>query len=197
MPLHLRAEVGFLTDQIVFCQDLRIHYTGTWYAMTDCSYESSGHEMWSNQAGAKAELSFVGTGIVWYAPVDVNYGQAKVFIDQKQVAIINQRIDGVDFPGSSAGFDKKYHYPVFSVTNLPEGPHTLTIEVLGSHAADSCDSYIVLEEFRILTANTASCQPVLLHLLKDYNFPHLSWGNWIKPAICPSDGEQIEAILQF
>lgn len=197
-PLHLRAEVSFPSDCVFFCQDTRIRYSGSWYAMTDCSIESSGHEMWSNEAGAKAEIPFTGTGIVWYAPVDVNYGKARVWVDGKPAdRLINQRIDGVDFPGSSAGFDKKYHYPVFSVTGLENGPHTLTIEVLGTHAADSCDSYIVLEEFRVLAPDTASRQPLLLHLLKDFNFPHLSWGNRMKPAIRPTDGETMEAVLKF
>lgn len=197
-PLHLRAEAAFPADCIFFCQDSRIRYSGSWYAMTDSSSESSGHEMWSNEAGAKAEIPFTGTGIVWYAPVDVNYGQARVLIDGKPAdRLISQQIDGVDFAGSSAGFDKKYHYPVFSVTGLENAPHTLTIEVLGTHAADSCDSYIVLEEFRILTPDTPFRQPLLLHLLKDFNFPHLSWGNRKKPAIRPADGETMEAVLRF
>lgn len=193
--LHLRAEAFQPQKDIVPCTDSRIQYEGTWWPMTDSAYESSGHEMWSNEKGAKAVLSFCGTGIVWYAPVDVNYGKARVSIDgvpAKQ--IINQRIDGVDFPGSAAGFDKKYHYPVFSALDLEDGSHTLTIEVLGEHAADSCDSYIVLEEFYVLTAQDK--RPVAVHLLKDYNYPHLAWGNWIKPAIVPAAGETNEVIIR-
>ncbi len=194
--LHLRAETKWPETHIIPCKDRRIHYEGQWYLMQDSNYESTGTEMWSNEKGAKATITFTGTGIIWYAPVDVNYGFARVFVDGILTAPnINQRIDGVDFPGSSAGFDKKYHYPVFSVTNLENGPHTLTIEVLGEHAPDSCDNYIVLEEFYVIPETLK--QPVSLHLLKAYNYPHLAWGNWIKPAIMPVSGESGEVTLKI
>ncbi len=194
--LHLRAETLWPDSAVISCRDNRVHYEGQWYPMTDSGYGSSGQEMWSNEQGSRAHITFTGTGIVWYAPVDVNYGFARVLIDGIPVDdTINQRIDGVDFPGSSAGFDKKYHYPVFSVTGLPNGPHTLTIEVLGEHANDSCDSYIVLEEFYVIPEKLV--QPVAVHLLKDYAYPHLAWGNWMKPAITLVSGESGEVTLQF
>jgi hypothetical protein len=128
--------------------------------------------------------------------VDVNYGFARVLLDGKEVdPRINQRIDGVDFPGSAAGFDKKYHYPVYSVSGLSNGPHTLTIEVLGEHAPDSCDSYIVLETFCILQETPD--WPVALHLLTDYNYPRIAWGNWRKNAILPSEQEIKAVTLRF
>lgn len=192
--LHLRAEAIWPENLVISCDDSRICYEGQWWPMRDSAYESSGKEMWSNECGAKATVSFNGTGIVWYAPVDVSYGIARVFVDGVLADNkINQRIDGVDFPGSSAGFDKKYNYPVFSVTGLSNGPHTLTIEVTGEHAPDSCDSYIVLENFCVIPSEPTL--PVSVHLLKDYNYPHIAWGNWTKPAIIPALQETGEVTL--
>ena len=192
--VHLRAESRQPEEAVIRCTDSRISYSGSWWKMTDTAYESTGVEMWSNEAGASATVPFCGTGIIWYAPEDVNYGRARVLVDGVVMdGEINQRIDGVDFPGSSAGYDKKYHYPVFSVTGLEDGEHLLTIEVLGTHANDSCDSYIVLEEFYVLSRDTS--RPTAIHLLKDYNYPHLAWGNWVKKPIIPKDGETGEVTL--
>lgn len=195
-PLHLRAEAIPAPETVISCQDARVTYTGTWYPMADYSSESTGTEMWSNEPGASAICTFEGTGIVWYAPVDVNYGYAAVYVDGiKQDVVINQRVDGVDFPGSAAGYDKKYHFPVYSVQGLFEGQHTLKIEVLGSHASDSNDSYIVLETFVILTPVLR--RPVRIHLLSDYNYPHISWGNRYKPAVFIKEGDETAITLHF
>lgn len=186
--LHLRAEAVPSSDCILSCMDPCISWKGTWYPMHDSDYQSSGKEMWSCEAGASAVIPFTGIGIVWYAPVNVNYGYAAVYIDGvKQDVLINQRVDGVDFAGSSAGFDKKHHYPVYSVSGLENTAHTLTIEVLGQHASDSNDSYIVLESFVVLKPNQPF--PVRLHLLQDYGYPHIAWGNRHRPAIIPHEGD--------
>lgn len=54
------------------------------------------------------------------------------------------------FPGSADGYDKKFHYPIYSVEGLPQGRHTIRIEALGDGTVDSQDTYIILEKFRIL-----------------------------------------------
>ena len=107
--------------------------------------------MWAKKPGCAAEFSFDGTGVIWYGPVDLVCGCARVYVDNVLMdARIIQRVAGVDFPGSADGYDKKFHYPLYSVEGLLQGRHTIRIEALGEGTVDSQDTYIILEKFRIL-----------------------------------------------
>ena len=194
--LHLRTEGCALPEQLIPCDDPRLHYEGCWYNLEDTAWNAPGKERLSNAAGSRVTCAFRGSGIIWYGSVDVNYGKAAVFVDGvKQPLTIDQRVDGVDFSGSSVGFDRKYHYPVFSVKDLPDGDHTLTIEVLGEHRKDSCDSYIAVESFCVLPESFRPA--VKLYLLKDYNYPRISWGNWKKAPVGLKEGDGQTIELRF
>ena len=144
-------------------------------------------EMWSNQEGSYAECTFRGTGVVWYGPVDTIYGIAKVSIDGKLMDDnISQRVNGGDFPGSAAGYDKKYRYPLYSITGLKDGEHTIRIEATGRKANDAKNSYIVIDYLRIIGKEGE--EPIRFIINNDYNYPHIAWGNYSKPAILIEDG---------
>jgi len=173
----LRLEVEEPKDLLVNATD--ITYTGHWDAVEEYRGSTSGIEMWSKVPGATAEIEFTGTGIVWYGPVDTFYGKAKVYLDGKLVDDnLSQKIHGVDFPGSAAGYDKKYGFPVYSAEGLAEGTHTLKIEV--------SEGYIVIDHFRILRQKVE--ERVIFAVLNDFNYPHIAWGNYTKPAIIVEDG---------
>lgn len=183
----VRVQVVEPENYLVSDRDPRIRYSGLWYPMEDYGGSRDHTETWSREKGACAELSFSGTGIVWYGPVDTIYGCAKVYIDGiLRDGSINQRVDGVDFPGSAAGYDKKYTYPVFSIDGLPAGEHTLRIEVTGEKARDAFDSYVVIDYFRILDGT--SPEPAAFIVNNEYNYPHIAWGNYTKPEIVIYDG---------
>ncbi|HHX59792.1 MAG TPA: hypothetical protein GX707_03490 [Epulopiscium sp.] len=183
----LRLEVAEPMEDVITDRDSRIQYAGKWYPMEDYSGSLFGAEMWSKEAGAYAECTFTGTGVVWYGPVDTIYGIAKVYIDGKLMdANIDQRVNGVDFPGSAAGYDKKYGYPLYSITGLENKTHTIRIEVTGTKVEDAGDSYIVIDYLRILTE--ANKEPIHFIINNDYNYPHIAWGNYTKPAIVIEDG---------
>lgn len=181
---------------IIPATDSAVKTAGTWTAVEDVRGSRTGTELWSNEPGAFAEVEFTGTGIVWYASVDTVYGIAKVSVDGTVTdACLSQRVAGVDFPGSAAGYDKKYDYPVYSVSGLAHGKHTLRIEVTGEKVPDAGESYLVLDYFRVL--QTRGDEAVRFIVCNDYNYPHIAWGNYCKPAIFIEDGYTNHATIQL
>ncbi|MBR3642863.1 MAG: hypothetical protein IKN57_05070, partial [Parasporobacterium sp.] len=193
LPLHLRAALIPDSSRVIPCTDEALEYTGCWYDLSDT--RSPMPEKWSNEAGSSVSCHFSGTGIVWYGPVDVNYGAADVFVDgARQPVTIDQKVDGVDFPGSAAGFDKKYHYPVFSVNGLPDGDHVLKIAVRGGQAEGPADRYTVIESFQVIRKDDKP--RIRLHCLCSFNFPQLSWGNKKNPPVIMKAGDQMSVKIR-
>ncbi|MDO4284562.1 MAG: glycoside hydrolase family 2 TIM barrel-domain containing protein [Eubacteriales bacterium] len=194
-PSHVRLEAVDPKESKIPESDPRIRYTGTWYSVRDVKESDHGTEHWSREAGASAECTFTGTGIVWYGPQDTTFGMANVYLDGKKVAErISQRVAGVDFSCSSVGYDKKYHLPIFSAQNLPFGEHTIRIEVCGEKAQDASDCYIVLDYLRVLGEKEDA--PVRININQAYAFPHISWGNYRKPPILLREGDTGKVRLQ-
>lgn len=190
----VRAEIQEPEASLVWADDARISYTGEWYQETDAKCGADYREMWSKTPGSAAEILFEGTGIVWYGPVDVIYGYARVFLDGRLVdGRVDQRVNSVDFPGSADGYDKKYHYPVFSVNGLEKGKHILRIEPVGFGNPEAKDSYIVIEGFRILDGTRP--EPASLLINNQVNYPMISWGNYRRHAILPGEGYENQAVI--
>jgi hypothetical protein len=183
----LRIEAEEPEELLIHADDPRLRYRGAWFRQEDFRGSLKGIEMWSAEKGAACECGFEGTGIVWYGPVDTVYGIAKVYLDGTLVdGNLSQLVAGVDFPGSAAGYDKKYNYPVYSAGNLPEGKHTLRIEAAGEKGSSQGSGYIVIDHFRILRKKGE--ENLRFIVLNDYNYPHIAWGNKSRPAITPGDG---------
>lgn len=194
-PAHVRLEVVDPEEWKIRDSDGRIRYTGTWYQVDDRKESDHGTEMWSREKGARAECTFTGTGIVWYGPQDTTYGMANVYVDGELAAErLSQRVPGVDFPCSSAGYDKKYHLPIFSIEGLDYGEHTLAIEVCGEKAEDASDCYIVIDYLRVLTGERT--EPVRLNVNQAFAYPHISWGNYRKPPILIEEGTCGKVVMQ-
>ena len=184
---NIRLEVLDPKEEKILESDSRIAYTGTWYQVTDKKESDHGTEMWSREKGAAFTCKFQGTGILWYGPQDPAFGMADVYVDgEKKASHISQRSAGVDFSCCSAGYDKCYHLPIFSIKDLPYGEHTIRIEVCGEKAEDATDCYIVLDYLRVLGTNHT--EPVKLMINQDFSYPHISWGNVRKPPIIIRDG---------
>lgn len=184
---NIRLEVLDPKEEKILESDSRIVYTGTWYQVTDKKESDHGTEMWSREKGAAFTCKFQGTGILWYGPQDPAFGMADVYVDgEKKASHISQRSAGVDFSCCSAGYDKCYHLPIFSIKDLPYGEHTIRIEVCGEKAEDATDCYIVLDYLRVLGRNHT--EPVKLMINQDFSYPHISWGNVRKPPLVMRDG---------
>ncbi|HJA67944.1 MAG TPA: hypothetical protein H9955_16830 [Candidatus Mediterraneibacter cottocaccae] len=183
----VRIEVEEPDNLIIPCTDKRIHYEGDWTAMADPHCEPGYMEMWAKDPCASAEVTFTGTGIVWYGPVDVICGFASVWVDGETTdPNVLQRVNGVDFPGSADGYDRKYHYPVFSISGLKPGTHTLRIQPTGKGNSESRDTYIIIEKFRILDGTFP--EPIRMWINNACNYPMISWGNYCRPPILVGKG---------
>jgi hypothetical protein len=182
----VRLETEEPAALLVAADDPRVRYCGAWYKSEDPRGGRFGAERLARERGACAELAFCGVGCVWYGPVDIHYGCARVWVDGALAdSRIDARVDGVEFLGSAPGSDKKHGFPLFCVSGLTAGEHLLRIEVLGEHSAQSVDDYIAISHFRILDGTR---EAVRLIVNNAYNYPHIAWGCRSRPAIMPSDG---------
>lgn len=192
----VRVQVEEPEEFMVSCMDDRIRYMGEWTCQEDPRAGEEYREMWAKKPGCAAELTFDGTGIVWYGPVDLICGYGRVYVDGDLMdGKILQRVAGVDFPGSADGYDKKYHYPLYSVEGLPNGRHKIRIEAAGEGAADSQDTYIILEKFRILKEGHP--EPVRLYLNDRCAYPLISWGNYCRPPILIREGYESHGVIRL
>jgi hypothetical protein len=92
------------------------HTTLNWYNDTG---------WWSNTAGSKATLNFIGTGVAVYGEQKISsHGEVGFILDGGPQVVW-------DMGGSDEGMDYKVrHKPSFIKTGLVDGPHTLEIIVL-------------------------------------------------------------------
>ena len=79
------------------------------------------------------------------------------------------------------------------MSGLQAGTHTIRIEPLGKGSEESQDTYIIVEEFRIL--NGFAPEPVRLYINNDYNYPMISCGNYCRKPICVQKGYENQAVF--
>jgi len=191
----VRLDVVPHPDSVLDDRDARIRYSGTWYAMTDRSGSWRDTEMASQTAGDRAEVSFTGTGIEWYGPQDMIGGIARVLVDgQPAEPAMSQGPLDVERPGMSRGYEKRYQRLLFAVSGLPDGPHTLTIEVTGQKDKGADYPYVLIDWFRV---HQAKPDPVRLAILNQWNVRRLAWGNQVREAIRVAPGDGGHAVLQL
>ena len=117
--------------------DPDIIYTGSWssYACPSCS---GGALMYSNQTGAKAELTFNGTGIKWIVAKGPMMGKAKVYLDGVYMGLIDLYSPTI-----------KYNQ-VLQKTGLAPGSHTVAIEVSGKKNVSATGTIINIDAFEVV-----------------------------------------------
>ena len=114
--------------------DPAITYVGAWTFDNNARVWTEGVTATSNQKGATATFRFTGTSVTWIGCEKGSAGGvANVFIDGTLVKEVrlsqNYPIEG-------------YQMPVFRADGLPNGPHTLQIEVTNTDG-----SYVVVDAF--------------------------------------------------
>ncbi|KAG1877743.1 putative copper radical oxidase [Suillus subalutaceus] len=114
-----------------------IHFTGSWFDSFNNMYVAMTLR-WTDEKGAAAWMTFVGTGIEWFGGLDRSHGIAAVFIDGKKV----QEID------TWSNVSRKQQR-IFWTFNLPYGKHTIKVRNLGKGRVDSpvidIDAFVVTE----------------------------------------------------
>ena len=110
---------------------------GTWYTNTTAGC-SGGTCVLAMDTGARATLTFTGTGASWIAYRDQWSGIAQIYVDGAQVATV----DAYANPQQSQAV-------TYSVTGLAEGTHTLAIVATGTHDAASGGNWVWVDSFMV------------------------------------------------
>ncbi|KAG2365718.1 putative copper radical oxidase [Suillus spraguei] len=114
-----------------------IHFTGSWFDSFNSMYVATTLR-WTDEKGAAARMTFVGTGIEWFGGLDRSHGIAAVFIDGKKV----QEID-------TWNNVSRKQQRIFWTFNLSYGKHTIVVRNLGKGRVDSpvidIDAFVVTE----------------------------------------------------
>jgi len=133
--------------------DPSIAYSGAWtaqdtiraYSGTSLQY-GSGTAARSATAGAGAQFAFTGTSVSWIGPRGPWLGMADVFVDGGFAA----RVD-LYSPNDVV------QATVFSTGGLPDGPHTLRIDVAGEKNPAATSAWVIVDAFDVaLPAAAAS-----------------------------------------
>lgn len=115
--------------------DPGIVYSGNWYSNASGAH-SAGVAALTNTGGARATLTFNGTGITWLGVKDGWAGLANVYLDGTMIV--------VDSYGGGA-----YQQPLFAAQGLSSGPHTLSIEVTHERGNRTEGSWVWIDAFLI------------------------------------------------
>jgi hypothetical protein len=121
-----------------------VTFTGNWYLNTG-SRASGGSAVLAVDPGTQAIVQFNGTGITLIGFRDQWSGWARVYVD----GVLKTTLDAFYLPMGDEALDDIWQRPMFSITDLPNGPHTLMIEVLGQKDPDSGGAWIWIDSFRV------------------------------------------------
>jgi len=127
-------------DRPVRYEDQRevVHFEGEWLTSKGDGF-SALTVTYSDVAGSKATLHFVGTGISWIGAESNDGGIARVYIDGTFVEDVDQ-----------FGQDESAMTQSFSAPDLAYGPHTITIEVSGTRNPKSAGYRIHIDALDVL-----------------------------------------------
>ncbi len=194
-PLSLRLEE--MDDPLYVLDDrnARIQYHGLWREMDDACGNFADTESLSDEVGASFRCDFTGTGIRVYGPKDFIYGLGEASVDRCAPVRFSQYLDAVDLPGASRGYEKRYGLLLYEATGLLEGPHTLTVRVLGEKPAGAQGAYVSLD--RIVIESEQAKKPLRLILNTDFNYCRLVRGNYMRDRVTLAAGDSLSATLRL
>ena len=116
--------------------DPSITYTGNWYS-NNATPNSGGASALTNSLDAQATISFNGGSITWIGVKDPGNGLATVYVD------------GTQYTVDTYGPTTQYQQPLFTVSGLGGGKHTLSIQVMHRRDGDATGSWVWIDAFDI------------------------------------------------
>lgn len=161
----VRLEVVPDKETMVDDRDRRLQYSGTWMDSREQAGAYGETVTESRMDGAQVELTFEGQGIEWLGKPGTTRGTADVYIDGK-----------LEVAGLSLNRTEEQRYldkqplALFSKEGLSDGKHTLKIVARSSDVA--------IDVFRLLRSD--SKDDVRMVYVNQWNYPDLSWGNYVK-----------------
>jgi hypothetical protein len=178
----VRLEVVPSDDVLIDDTDLRVKYSGQWERLWQQDGQYKGTTSVGGDAGSSVELTFEGQGIAWTGCAASGSGQAgaedaglgrtervagraDVYIDGKLEASnldLSRRVE--------TRYSDVWPLVLFSKEKLAEGRHTIKIVVKSSG--------VPVDVFRVLHSNAPG--DVRMIFANQWNYPDLSWGNYVK-----------------
>jgi len=116
--------------------DPAITYSGNWYT-NDGAADTGGHAVLTNAKGARASITFNGTGISWIGVADAYAGLATVYIDGTMQVV------------NTYSPISQYQKVIFRASGLPPGLHTLSIEVTHERGPGTDGSWVWIDAFDV------------------------------------------------
>jgi hypothetical protein len=126
--------------------DSAVSFTGTWTASNSGWGWSGGAAVQSNAAGATASFSFSGSSVRWIGSRGRGMGIALVSVDGGP----GREVDLFARP------DDEVHTPIVTISDLSDGPHTLTITVTGRQNTSAQGNVVVVDAFDVQPGVTVS-----------------------------------------
>jgi hypothetical protein len=114
-----------------------VTYTGNWFTNAAASH-SAGNAHLSVDPNDRATFTFTGTGVTLIAYQDEWAGLGRVYCD----GVLKGTVDFYRTPS-------RYQSPIYSVTGLAPGSHTLVVEVTGTRSAASGGNWIWIDAFDV------------------------------------------------
>lgn len=121
-----------------------VTYTGTW-STNNGSFNSGGSAVMSTTAGSTATIAFNGTGVTWIGYQDQWSGIAQVSVD----GVLKATVDTYASPNIAQS-------PVYSISGLSSGAHTMTITVTGQKDASSAEAWVWVDAFDVMTGSATT-----------------------------------------
>ena len=126
--------------------DASVTLSGAWTAASSGWGWSGGTAVQSNAAGATASFSFSGSSVRWIGSRGRAMGIALVSVDGGP----GREVDLFARP------DDEVHTPIITISDLSDGPHTLTITVTGRQNTSALGNVVVVDAFDVQPGVTVS-----------------------------------------
>ncbi len=121
-----------------------VAYTGSWFNNTSTA-QSGSHAVLSMDAGSTSSLTFNGTGVTVLGFRDEWSGIARVYLDGS----LKSEVD--TYAATSVA-----KVPLYSVSDLAQGTHTVKIEVTGTMSALAAGKWVWIDAFDVQSGLTSS-----------------------------------------
>lgn len=185
--IRLEREPLLTPGAVVDDTDERMRFSGSWLRLADPCGDRNGTETLSKSAGDTVGLTFFGTGIRLYGPLDINSGLCDILLDGQTAAEhISQYPDKVDFPGMSRGYEKRYGQLLWEIHGLPEGEHELLVRVTGKAEPGAQSAYTSVD-YAVLEGSRYP-EGIWMNVNQDYNYARLVRGCYKRPKVTLTPG---------
>ena len=123
-----------------------VAYTGGfgWHQSSNSVY-SGGTATGSGDAGARATLTFSGTGVTFIGYEDEYSGIANIYVDGTKTTTADMYSNPF-----------KAQAKVYTVSGLSSGTHTLAVEATGTKNTNSSGTYIWVDAFDVVSGSTST-----------------------------------------